>query len=77
MLAAFQLLLGGWLNDNGRWFGAFGVALALLMFGQVLGTIWLAGAVFSPVYLEWRAGWRREGVSPFIVREPASVQTEE
>jgi len=38
MLAASQILLGGWVNDNGRWFGAFGVALALLMFGQVLGT---------------------------------------
>jgi hypothetical protein len=77
MLAASQILLGGWVNDNGRWFGAFGVALALLMFGQVLGTIWLAGAVFSPVYLEWRAGWRRDGVSPFTVGERVFVQAEE
>jgi hypothetical protein len=60
-----QLLVGAWINDNGRWFGAFGVALALLMWGQVIGTIWLAGAVFGPVYYDWREGWRRTGTSPF------------
>jgi hypothetical protein len=60
-----QLLVGAWINDNGRWFGAFGVALALLMWGQVIGTIWLAGAVFGPVYYDWRDGWRLTGASPF------------
>ena len=64
-VALSQLLVGAWINDNGRWFGAFGVALALLMWGQVIGTIWLAGAVFSPVYYDWREGWRRTGASPF------------
>jgi len=71
-VAISQLLLGAWINDNGRWFGPFGVALALLMWAQVLGTIWLAGAVFSPVYLEWRGGWRRDGDSPFVAPEGVS-----
>ena len=75
-VAISQFLLGAWVNDNGRWFGAFGVALALLMWAQVLGTIWLVGAVISPVYLAWREGWRRDGVSPFVVRESVSDQAE-
>ena len=43
----------------------FGVALALLTWGQVLGGIWLTCTIFAPVHAEWRAGWRRDGASPF------------
>jgi uncharacterized BrkB/YihY/UPF0761 family membrane protein len=56
-----QFLVGSWINENGHFFGSFGVALALLAWGQVLGAIWLGCAVFSPVYAEWRAGWKRDG----------------
>lgn len=76
-VAASEFFVGGWVNDNGRWFGAFGVALALLMWGQVLGAIWLGGAVFSPVYREWRDGWRRDGASPFSARERVYGQNRE
>jgi hypothetical protein len=48
------------------------VALALLMWGQVLGALWLACTVFSPVFAEWRAGWKRDGASPFTDPERAS-----
>jgi uncharacterized BrkB/YihY/UPF0761 family membrane protein len=54
-----EFLVGSWVNENGHFFGPFGVALALLAWGQVLGGIWLGCAVFSPVYAEWRAGWKR------------------
>ena len=77
-VALSQLLLGTWIDDNGRWFGAFGVALALLMWAQVLGAIWLAGAVVSPVYYDWSEGWRRTGASPFKAKgdgAPAAVAT--
>jgi uncharacterized BrkB/YihY/UPF0761 family membrane protein len=73
-LAGF--LLGAWINENGHFFGSFGIALALLCCGEVLAGIWLAGAVFSPVYEEWRAGWKRDGASPFTYRERTSGQAE-
>jgi uncharacterized BrkB/YihY/UPF0761 family membrane protein len=60
-----ELLLGYWITDNGRFFGAFGIALALLSWAQVLAGIWLVCGVFSPVYAEWRDGWRRGKTSPF------------
>ncbi|HUK72511.1 MAG TPA: YhjD/YihY/BrkB family envelope integrity protein [Streptosporangiaceae bacterium] len=75
-----EVLLGYWITDNGRFFGSFGVALALLSWGQVLAGIWLVCGVFSAVYAEWRDGWNRCKASPFThVRghhERASGQTE-
>ena len=68
-----EFLVGDWINENGRFFGAFGVALALLAWGQVLGGIWLGCAVLSPVYAEWRAGWKRDGASPFTDRDRMSA----
>ena len=60
-----EFLLGYWVTDNGRLFGSFGIVLALLAWGQVLAGIWFTCGVFSPVYAEWRAGWKRDGASPF------------
>ena len=60
-----EFVLGYWITDNGRFFGSFGVVLALVAWAQVVAGIWLAGAVFSPVYAQWRAGWARHGASPF------------
>ncbi len=60
-----EFVLGYWITDNGRFFGSFGVVLALVAWAQVVAVIWLAGAVFSPVYAEWRNGWRRDGRTPF------------
>jgi membrane protein len=68
-----EFLLGYWITDNGRLFGSFGIVLALLAWGQVLAGIWFAGGVFSPVYAEWRAGWKRDGASPFSGYDRASA----
>src|SRR5450631_2076193 len=73
-MAASEFLVGRWVNENGRLFGSFGVAVALLTWGQVLGGIWLSCTIFPPVYAEWRAGWKRSGSSPFTDRKPASEQ---
>lgn len=48
------LFLGGWLNTDGRYFGAFGVTVALLGWGFVLVTLSVVCAVFSPVWATWR-----------------------
>ena len=64
-VTASEFVLGFWVTDNGRFFGSFGVVLALLAWAQVIAVIWLGCAVFAPVYAEWRAGWRRSGTSPF------------
>jgi membrane protein len=75
-MIASQFVLATWIDENGRFFGSIGIALALLCWGEVLAGIWLAGAVFSPVYTEWRVGWKREGTSPFAYREHAAAQAE-
>jgi uncharacterized BrkB/YihY/UPF0761 family membrane protein len=69
-----EFVLGYWITDNGRFFGSFGVVLALVAWAQVVAGIWLACAVFSPVYAEWRAGWNRAGVSPFRYPRSGAVQ---
>jgi uncharacterized BrkB/YihY/UPF0761 family membrane protein len=70
-----EFVLGYWITDNGRFFGSFGVVLALVAWAQVVAGIWLACAVFSPVYAEWREGWNRAGTSPFPYPRPAAMRT--
>jgi membrane protein len=64
-----QFVVGTWINEDGNHFGAFGVAVSLLTWGQLMGGLALGCAVFSPVYVEWRAGWKRDGASPFRAGE--------
>ena len=71
-----EFLLGYWITDNGRLFGSFGIVLALLAWGQVLAGIWFTCGIFSPVYAEWRDGWKRDGASPFACYERAPGQAE-
>ena len=52
--ACAPLFLGGWLNSDGKYFGSFGVTVALLGWGFVLITISVVCAVFSPVWANWR-----------------------
>ena len=40
----------------------------------VVAGIWLACAVFSPVFAEWRDGWSRRGTSPFPYPRAAGVR---
>ena len=68
-----EFVLGYWITDNGRFFGSFGVVLALVAWAQVVAGIWLGCAVFSPVYAEWREGWKRDGISPFPYPRPGGL----
>ncbi len=52
--ACAPLFLGGTLNTDGKYFGSFGVTVALLGWGFVLITISVACAVFSPAWANWR-----------------------
>jgi uncharacterized BrkB/YihY/UPF0761 family membrane protein len=51
--ATSPLFLGGWLHTDAKYFGPFGVVLALLGWGFVLVTISMVCAVFSPVWWHW------------------------
>jgi uncharacterized BrkB/YihY/UPF0761 family membrane protein len=73
-LTVSEFVLGYWITDNGRFFGSFGVVLALVAWAQVVAGIWLACAVFSPVYAAWREGWDHGGTSPFTYPRPASAR---
>ncbi len=69
-----EFVPGYWITDNGRFFGSFGVVVALMAWGQVVAGIWLVCGIFSPVYAEWRDGWESDGTSPFTYRERACDQ---
>jgi len=56
--ATSPVFLGLWLNSNGRYFGPFGVVIALLAWWFILTTISVASAVFSPVWRQWRESER-------------------
>ncbi len=65
--ACAPLFLGGWLNTDGKYFGSFGVTVALLGWGFVLITISVVCAVFSPVWANWRQAERHlsaQGLQP-------------
>lgn len=56
--ATSPFFLGPWLSSGGRYFGSFGVVIALLGWWFILTTGSLASAVFSPVWREWRESER-------------------
>ena len=51
---ASRFFVASSLNQEGRFFGPFGVVSALIAWGFTLTTISLACAVFSPVWADWR-----------------------
>jgi uncharacterized BrkB/YihY/UPF0761 family membrane protein len=53
--ATSPLFLGSWLNTDAKYFGSFGVVLALVGWGFVLVTLTFVCAVFSPVWAQWRS----------------------
>jgi membrane protein len=53
--ATSPFFLGGWVNSDAKYFGSFGVVLALVGWGFVLVTLTMVCAVFSPVWARWRA----------------------
>jgi membrane protein len=57
--ATSPLFLGGWLKTDAKYFGSFGVVLALLSWAFILVTLSMVCAIFSPVWSEWRAAERR------------------
>ena len=60
-IAASPLFLAAPLNQNGKAFGSFGVVLTTIGFLFVLLTLSLVCAVFSPVWLDWRASEKGRG----------------
>lgn len=52
--ATSPLFLGGWLHTDGKYFGSFGVVIALVGWAFVLFTLTMVCIVFSPVWAEWR-----------------------
>ncbi len=70
--AVSPLFLPATLTTNGKAFGSFGVALTLVGFLFVMVTLSLVCAVFSPVWLEWRAAEAsRSDESPELDSPPA------
>jgi membrane protein len=59
--AVSPLFLPATLTTNGKAFGSFGVALTLVGYLFVMVTLSLVCAVFSPVWLEWRASEQSRG----------------
>jgi uncharacterized BrkB/YihY/UPF0761 family membrane protein len=57
--ASSPLFLGAWLNTDAKYFGSFGVVVALLSWAFILVTLSIVCAIFSPVWSEWRAAERR------------------
>src|SRR5262249_4751611 len=51
--ATSPLFLGGWLRADAKYFGPFGVVLALLSWAFILLTLSMVGAIFSPVWSGW------------------------
>lgn len=54
--AVSPLFIPATMTTNGKAFGSFGIALTLIGYLFVMVTLSLVCAVFSPVWLEWRAG---------------------
>ena len=62
--ATSPLFLGAWLNGDAKYFGSFGVVLALLGWAFILVTLSMVCAVFSPVWSQWRAAEKRLPATP-------------
>src|SRR5262249_25101442 len=53
-LVTAPLWISSTLNAQGRAFGSFGIALAVLAYAFIIFTMSLVCAVFSPVWIDWR-----------------------
>jgi membrane protein len=53
-IATAPLFLAAPINENGKSFGSFGVALTIIGYAFVMLTMSLVCAVFSPVWADWR-----------------------
>ena len=70
--ATSPLFLAAPMNENGKTFGSFGVALTIIAYVFVMMTMSLVCAVFSPVWAEWRRteAKRRYSASASLTRAP-------
>jgi uncharacterized BrkB/YihY/UPF0761 family membrane protein len=73
--ATSPLFLGGWLNTDAKYFGSFGVVLALLSWAFILVTLSMVCAIFSPVWSEWREAERQLPTTsaPVTQRQPGET----
>ena len=58
-VATSPLFLAAPLNQNGKWFGSFGVVLTTIGYVFIMITMSLVCAVFSPVWTNWRETEKR------------------
>ena len=73
-LLTAPLWAAGVFNAQGRAFGSFGIALAVLAYVFIVITIAFACIVFSPVWAEWRAAERSS--EPRVRDDQAERQAE-
>jgi membrane protein len=53
-VATSPLWVAPWVNSYGKYFGSFGVVVALVAYVFILATLSMVCAVFSPVWADWR-----------------------
>ena len=53
-VATAPLWVAPWVNSYGKYFGSFGVVVALVAYVFILATLSMVCAVFSPVWADWR-----------------------
>ena len=73
--ATSPLFLGSWLTADAKYFGSFGVVLALLSWAFILVTLSMVCAILSPVWGEWRTAEKRVPVEagPAASRAAADI----
>jgi membrane protein len=59
LIATSPLFVAAPLNQNGKAFGSFGVVLTMIGYVFIMITLSLVCAVFSPVWINWRAAQKR------------------
>jgi uncharacterized membrane protein len=74
--ATAPLWIGPTLNAQGRAFGSFGIALAVLACAFIMITMSLVCAVFAPVWADWRQA-RESGVTPIPPRASSRLRFRE
>jgi uncharacterized BrkB/YihY/UPF0761 family membrane protein len=73
--ATAPLWIGPTLNAQGRAFGSFGIALAVLAYAFIMITMSLVCAVFAPVWADWRqAEKKRRDADPAAGELATSLQ---
>ena len=63
-IATMPLFLPPSLNEYGGWFGSFGVVIVMIGCTSIMITMSLVCAVFSPVWVNFRASEKKRKAAP-------------